>query len=285
MKKCSGCKAEIDPNVCGCGTSKKEHGNPMDEGHSFVPMGCNCFRSSAPKKLKLVKRITAWGPSRLALYNDCPAKAKYKHIDKLPDPGGPAMVRGNKIHAAAEAYIWKRTNVRHPDLKHAKIMALLRQLRKAASEKRVRTELEIALNKQWKPCEWLAPEVYVRIKLDVVLFSKDGTSAEVIDWKTGKAYTAGEKPEYVDQLSQYSVILMSAFPKLGRVESRLVFTDAGQEVQVPEGNLARDNLAAAQRHWDMAAKPLLTDTLFKPKPGRSCAYCPYSANKGGPCQY
>lgn len=235
------------------------------------------------KSAKSVKRITAWGPSRLLQYNECPAKAKYKHIDKLPDPGGPALVRGAEIHNAAEAYIWKRTSKLHPDL--AKVKTLLSQLRKAASEKRVRTELELALNRQWQPCAWLAPEVYVRMKMDVVLWSKDGTTAEVIDWKTGKAHTAEDKPEYVDQLSQYSAVLMSAFPKLERVESRLVFTDAGQEVRAPEGNLMRANLAKRQKHWDMAAKPMLIDTLFKPRPGRGCTYCPFSQNKGGPCQY
>lgn len=233
----------------------------------------------------IVKRITAWGPSRLAQYNECPAKAKYKHIDKLPDPGGPAMERGNEIHRAAEAWIWGRETKLHDDLKHAKVKKLLMQLKMAAGEKRVRTELELALNRQWQPCTWLDPETYVRIKMDAVLYSKDGTAAEVIDWKTGKAYTAEEKPEYVDQLFQYSVILLSAIPKLKRVDSRLVFTDAGQEVVVPEGKLMRADLVSGQKHWDMVAKPMLTDTLFQPKPGRGCAYCPYSQNKGGPCQY
>lgn len=234
---------------------------------------------------RVSKRITAWGPSRLAVYNECPAKAKYKHIDKLPDPGGPAMVRGSEIHRAAESWIWGRTTTLHADLKHAKVKKLLTQLKKAAAEKRVRTELELALNRQWQTCAWLAHEVYVRVKLDVVLWANDGTTAEVIDWKTGKAYTAEEKPEYVDQLFQYSVILMSAFPKLERVVSRLVFTDAGQEVTVPEGNLLRANLAEGQKHWDMAVKPMLSDTLFKPRPGRGCGYCPFSQNKDGPCQY
>lgn len=232
---------------------------------------------------KLAKRITTWGPSRLETYNDCPAKAKYKFIDKLPEPGGPALVRGTEIHSAAEAYVWQRTTQLHEALKNAKVKKLLGQLKKAAAEKRVRTELEIALNSQWQPCAWLAPEVYVRLKLDVVLFSKDYTKAQVIDWKTGKAHTAEEKPEYVDSLAQYSVGLMSAFTKLEHVESRLVFTDAGQEVVGSQ--LGRDQLVAEQARWDMAAKPMLTDSLFKPKPGRSCTWCAFSQNKGGPCQY
>lgn len=236
-------------------------------------------------KKTTVKKITAWGPSRLSQYQECPAKAKYKHIDKLPDPGGPAMQRGNEIHAAAEAWIWGRTTALHDDLKHPKVKKLLATLKKAAQEKRVRTELELALTREWNTCSWLAPDTYVRVKLDVAEWSKDGTSAQVIDWKTGRAYTAEEKPEYVDQLRQYSVILLSAFPKLETVRSRLVFTDAGQEVEVPEGTLLRAHLAPEQKHWDRAVKPMLTDTMFKPKPGRGCSFCPFSQNKGGPCQF
>lgn len=42
---CPRCMQEIDPDVCGCGDYIEGHGNPMDTGHSPVPMGCDCFRS------------------------------------------------------------------------------------------------------------------------------------------------------------------------------------------------------------------------------------------------
>lgn len=38
---CPGCKAEIDPEVCGCGDSI-DH-SPW-QGHSPIAMGCNCGR-------------------------------------------------------------------------------------------------------------------------------------------------------------------------------------------------------------------------------------------------
>lgn len=42
---CSGCDNEVDYTTCGCGDSRIGHGNPMDVGHSFVPLGCDCLRS------------------------------------------------------------------------------------------------------------------------------------------------------------------------------------------------------------------------------------------------
>lgn len=42
---CDGCGQEIDPDCCGCGGSKEGHGNVMNEGHPFIPMGCDCYRA------------------------------------------------------------------------------------------------------------------------------------------------------------------------------------------------------------------------------------------------
>ena len=44
MTRCEGCKKEIDPDVCGCGESEANHG--YHSGHSFIPMGCDCYRES-----------------------------------------------------------------------------------------------------------------------------------------------------------------------------------------------------------------------------------------------
>lgn len=45
---CPGCKQEIDPDTCGCGAARVGHGDPMDEGHAFVPLGCDCARVRGP---------------------------------------------------------------------------------------------------------------------------------------------------------------------------------------------------------------------------------------------
>lgn len=41
---CKGCDQEVDPETCWCGDDVKGHA--LVE-HSFVPMGCICFRSQA----------------------------------------------------------------------------------------------------------------------------------------------------------------------------------------------------------------------------------------------
>ena len=44
---CEGCGEEIDPEVCGCGVEANRH-SAWNEGHVFVPMGCECSRDRAP---------------------------------------------------------------------------------------------------------------------------------------------------------------------------------------------------------------------------------------------
>lgn len=42
---CAGCRNEIDPDVCGCGSA----GCRADyDGHNFVPAGCDCLRVERP---------------------------------------------------------------------------------------------------------------------------------------------------------------------------------------------------------------------------------------------
>ena len=44
MPLCKGCGKQIDTEWCWCGSSVASHG--MGDGHSPVPMGCECFYPS-----------------------------------------------------------------------------------------------------------------------------------------------------------------------------------------------------------------------------------------------
>lgn len=50
-EKCPGCHREIDEDTCGCGDSRDGHGSPNDVGHSFVPAGCDCFRTKTTEEV------------------------------------------------------------------------------------------------------------------------------------------------------------------------------------------------------------------------------------------
>lgn len=226
-------------------------------------------------------RLTSWSPSRLVLYEECPARAKYKFLDKLPEPEEPdgPLARGQAIHKGAEDFIAHRTKTLHEDLRHPKVKKGLEVLRRQYAAKKVRVELELAFTRAWQPCAWLAKDVYVRFKLDVLQLLSAG-KALVIDWKTGRF-----KPDGHDtQLRAYAVgALSSGLAK--SVTAKLVFTDAGQTVEGSAGKLELAQLPAAQKAWDKRAAPMLADTTFAPRPGNGCRWCHYSTNRGGPCRF
>ena len=60
---------------------------------------------SAPKK------FTSWSFSRYMDYKGCPAKAKYKHLDKLQEPPNDAMAR-HSITSQSQMFLQQFTHNR-----------------------------------------------------------------------------------------------------------------------------------------------------------------------------
>lgn len=220
-----------------------------------------------------------WSPSKLACYEQCPRQAKYKFVDKLPDPGSAAMQRGNEIHGAAEDYIRGLTTKVHPDLK--KVRPMLLSLRKGYIDRTVRVELALGFDKQWKLLpDWFHDDTWLRIKVDVLHFvSPDFT--KVIDWKTGKLK---EGDVYDDAMRLYAIAALSAGFGNETV-AQLVFTDFGKTVDRPAGQLSMTELPKARREWDDRVKKMTKDKTLSTRPGFYCRWCTYSRNKGGPCEF
>jgi hypothetical protein len=138
-----------------------------------------------PKTLPLV---TAWSYSRYADYKQCPAKFKYKHLDHLPDPGSPAMQRGNDIHKMAENFINLGGKVPR-DL--ANVADELKFLRKAKAT----AEENWGFRNDWEWIGrqgWFGDDVWFRAKTDVRLLYDDDTLL-LGDWKTGRKYFSNEE--------------------------------------------------------------------------------------------
>lgn len=235
----------------------------------------------APKKAR--EKIRSWSPTNLGLYEECPRRAYYKLVERLPeppqDPNGP-LARGTRIHEAAEGYITSRVPKLDPDLKNKKVKKILDNLKAEYKNKKVRVEMMLAFDKNWKVTGWTSSTAYCRFKVDAIHFVKDGRGI-AYDWKTGRFKPEGK---YDDQVNSYAVAVLST-GLLKEVTSKLVFTDHGEEVDVPAGHLRESELKKAQQHWDKKAKAMLSDTRFSPRPGNACRWCPYSANVGGPCEY
>lgn len=245
--------------------------------------------------------ITAWSPSKLEKYETCPLKCKLETIDKLcptcfqgsmkgwmpatctkcgsTGVESPALTRGTMLHKEAENFISGKTLEAHEALQP--VVPWLAKYRLGYRKALVRVEVELALDKDWKVTGWFAKNCWLRCKIDVQDMTKK-IAWGVADWKTGKYKPDGE---FSDQLNIYSTALMSAFDIPKSVESKLIFIDAGKEVERPEGTVKRKDLPKAQKRWEARTKAMLSDEIFPPKPNYGCRWCPYAKGKGGPCEY
>lgn len=226
--------------------------------------------------------IKAWSPTRLFKYEECPRKAKFAYVDKIPEPGpkSPHLVKGEFYHANLEEYV---KGIRPTVMDE---MAVVREtaatLREGYLKGLVKVEYDLAVTREWKPTSWFGKDAWGRFKLDILV--KLGDKGRVIDWKTGKFKPDGD---YSDQLNAYSTAALSVLPELIEMTSALIFVEhTATPVERPEGTVHRDNLPKQQIYWSERVARMESDTVFAPRPSAfSCKWCPFSRNAGGPCEF
>lgn len=209
-----------------------------------------------------------WSLSQYNKYRQCPTAYKFRHVDKLADPAGPAARRGTDMHGQLEDYLLTgKWGGGIPQFTRSKA-ELFRKIGYNA-------ELKLALDVDWKPVDWKAPEAWVRGVIDA--FHMIPEEISMGEWKTGKVYD-----DHVSQRRLYLCMVMSAFPQVSKAKIETIYVDH-DHAQASE--LTREALAGEQKYWQEAVTPMLVDTFFSPRPGLHCRWCAFSKAKGGPCVY
>lgn len=229
--------------------------------------------------------VTAWSYSRYADYQQCPARFKYKHIDKVPDPGSSAMQRGSDIHTMGEKYL-KAGKATTPPEEYGHFKDEMKQLVKLAPM----VEQQWGFTRDWKPTSWFGKDTWLRIVCDVTVLYDDNT-ADLIDFKTGRKYDTNE-----DQIELFSMGGFMMWNEVDHVTARLWYLD------VPDGpndgdphpestanttirEYTRDQFEKSRKAWGKRITPMFKDTRFAPRPNEKCKWCAYSRTKGGPCKF
>jgi hypothetical protein len=224
---------------------------------------------------KTINRIMAWSYSRLRDYKKCPLMAKFKYIDKIPEPENPAMKRGNEIHGVLEQFVTGTLKALPAEVKRHE--PLLKDYRKRYKGGKIHVEQQWAFTKEWKATGWFDKDAWCRVKMDVC--EDKGALVEGIDHKTGK-FRPGE---YDDQLFQYCVAMLLRFPDAQEARATLLFHDVEVD-KPPTLLLKRQFLAKALEKLEREVTPMLNDTRFAPLPGPHCRWCYQSKHKGGKCK-
>lgn len=230
------------------------------------------------------KPITSWSFSRYSVYKQCPAKFKYKNIDKLPEPPSAAMERGSAIHNLAEGYVKGTIPKMPPELSLFKD-----QFNKLKKEKIKIVEESWAFRKDWSHTTWNSwSDCWLRVKMDAAYINVEHNALVVVDHKTGKCREE-EHNKYAEQLELYALAGLKQYPDIAVVSPRLWYLDHGVTYPDPEEEeleFFRKDELALQKKWEKKVVPMFTDKTFKPTPSDSaCRFCHYSKARGGPCKY
>jgi RecB family exonuclease len=225
--------------------------------------------------------FTSWSFSRFKDWRECPRRAQYKHLMKLPEgEKSPALLRGEQIHKMAEDYVKGKGSAKVPPSLNVFAKAF-QELRKMKAI----TEGKWAMTVQWKPTgffEWKA--AWVRLVLDAH-YRPASHHARVIDYKTGRIYG-----DNLEQMELYAIGGKAHYPEVEVVSTELWYLDqplvaSGKNANPRIVKFDEAKVIKLQKHWREKVTPMLTDRKFIPRPGEQCARCAYSKRRGGPCKY
>lgn len=224
--------------------------------------------------------IPAWSFSRLDDFESCPLKAKYKYIDKIPEPPlvvpegkeEHPLVRGRRIHDQADMFVTKNIELTD-DLQTFR--ESFHELRTAYRERPedVYVEQQWAFTQDWQKTGWFSLDTWGRVILDCGLITDD--TMRVIDYKTGKKYP----PKHSQQGQLYGLVASLRHPEVERFKTEFWYVDSGE---VLEREYSRIQLQIFKDDFHQRALTMTTCTDFYPKPSAfACRFCPYSTSEQG----
>ena len=147
-------------------------------------------------------------------------------------------------------------------------------------EGKVEVEGDWGFTIDWEPCEWMAPDVWARVKLDVIVQETE-TSARVIDHKTGRMF--GNEISHAHQALTYAIASFFRFPQLEHVQTELWYLDHGE---ITSQAYTRDEAMVFMPTLHKRALVMTTATQFPPNPSKnSCRWCSYGKGDYPICEW
>ena len=165
--------------------------------------------------------IAPWSFSRLKSFEQCPKQFYHMKIAKdYSEPETDAMRYGTEAHLAAEEFIRDGKPV---PVKFAYMKDVLEALNRRRGNKI--TEIKMGLTQELEPCGFMSKDVWWRGIADLVI--TDGSTAWIVDYKTGKSAKYADK----GQLELMALATFKYFPNVKNINAALIFTKAKKFVK------------------------------------------------------
>lgn len=212
----------------------------------------------------------SWSYSLLDTYRTCPLRAKFKYIDKLPDPGNEYSARGNEMHDALERVVKFGEPV--PDFARH-----FEPLLDTARANNAITERTYMFDDCWRPTDDHS-KAWLRVKQDLVVVNP-GEFVLTVDYKSGKKY--GNEVKHMAQKSLYSVAASILWPDCEEYIAEMWYLDHND---ISTKTFDRATLQMMRAKLDAEVSRMFDDKWFRPRPSaQNCKYCPYGPRAGGQC--
>lgn len=207
----------------------------------------------------------AWSFSALTTYELCPKKYYHLYIAKdVKDEDSSWAADGKIVHDAMRQRVMKGTSL-PVNLRHFEKVAA----RFAAAQGDKYAEMKLAINRQFEPVDYFAADVWCRANIDLAIVQ--GTTAIVVDWKTGKV------KDNPTQMALSAAILARWMPEIGLFKTVFVWLQSG-ELTPKNYTLSKftpvwNDLLPRAAKIEAARKT----TDFPAIEGKLCGYCPVKA--------
>ena len=207
----------------------------------------------------------SWSHSSLKDFEGCARRYhEVRVLKKYPFQQGEAALYGERVHEALEHYVRDGKALPPEFQQFAPVVDAL-----LSKEGRKLAEHEMALNADLKPCDWRAPDVWVRGIADLLIVDDDGLTAWVVDYKTGN----NRYPDR-DQLALMSLLVFAHFPHIRKVNSALLFIVKNDMVKSSMLREQAEEMWWRYRERTAKLEACFTHDVWNPKPSPLCNWCP-----------
>lgn len=202
--------------------------------------------------------------SSIKLYENCPLRYFRQRVVKdVVDEGGEASKHGERIHKFLEDRL--RDNAELPQ-DMARYEKLCQSVEKLSTGGELHIEKELVLTENLTPTGWWDADAWLRSKLDVLVIK--GTTAVVMDWKTGK-----RRPDFF-QMELFAAQVFKHFPEVQTCKTTLVWLkEMAMDTETYERKQTNELWAKALGKISSIYKSLDHDN-WPAKPSGLCRYCP-----------
>lgn len=221
--------------------------------------------------------------SRLAEFENCAYATKLKLIDKIPEPERPlppgktehANDRGSRIHDECEKFVRGQGPLPVEAKEFAQHFEALKDHFNAG---RASLEGEWGFTVDWQPCDYNAPEVWLRVKADAVVWLSK-KRAVVIDYKTGRKF--GNEIKHAEQTQLYQLAAFLRYPELETIDVELWYTDQDDLTHM---KYTRSQGMRFFQNFNQRGIAMTSAEEFPPSPNVfACKWCPYGPRGTGDC--